>query len=114
MEDGEKNFDLIEPTGMDRPLNEHQVRIVVPEPLDRPGTSMRRTVVDDPEDRSCPTIGMLAHDLMEQAVKGCDSGFGFTAAEDFGLVDVQGGQIGPGSQPPVFVLDFHRLTGLWR
>ena len=87
MEDGEKKIDLMEPTGMDRPWNEHQVGIVVPEPLDRPGTSMRRT-----------------------AVKGCDSGFGFTAAEDFGLVDVQGGQIGPGSQPP----DFHRLTGLWR
>jgi hypothetical protein len=51
---------------------------------------------------------------MDQAVKGCDSGFGFTAAEDFGLVDVQGGQLGPGSQPPVFVLLFHRLTGLWR
>ena len=81
LEDGEKHFDLIEPTGMDRPLNEHQVGIVVPEPLDRPGTSMRRTVVDDPEDRSCPTIGMLAHDLMDQTVKGCDSCFGFTASE---------------------------------
>ena len=114
MDDREIDFDLIEPTSMDGPVNEHQVGILALEPLDCPGTSMRRTVVDDPEDRACPTIGMLAHDLMDQAVKGCDSGFGFTAAEDFGLVDVQGGQIGPGSQPPVFVLDFHRLTRLGR
>ena len=75
---------------------------------------MRRTVVDDPENPSRPAIGMLLHDLIDQAIKGGDSGFGFAATEEFGLVDVQGGQLGPGSQPLVFMLDFHRLTGLCR
>jgi len=51
---------------------------------------MRRTVVDDPENPSRPAIGMLLHDLIDQAIKGGDSGFGFAATEEFGLVDVQG------------------------
>jgi len=88
--------------------------ILALEPLDCPGTSMRRTVVDDPEKTFGPAIGMLLHDLMDQAIKGGDSGFGFAATEEFGLVDVQDGQIGPSSQALVFMLDFHRLTGLCR
>lgn len=75
---------------MDGPVNEHQVGILALEPLDCPGTSMRRTVVDDPENPSRPAIGMLLHDLIDQAIKGGDSGFGFAATEEFGLVDVQG------------------------
>jgi len=50
--------------------------------------------------------------LIDQPVKGSDSILGFAAAEEFGTVDVQSGQIGPRSQALVFVLDFHRLTGL--
>src|SRR2546430_12733785 len=34
---------------------------------------MRRTVVDDPENPSRPAIGMLLHDLIDQAIKGGDS-----------------------------------------
>src|SRR6266446_6850114 len=55
---------------MDGPVNEHQVGILALEPLDCPGTSMRRTVVDDPENPSRPAIGMLLHDLIDQAIKG--------------------------------------------
>jgi hypothetical protein len=114
LDDREIDFDLIEPTGMDGPMNEHQVGILALEPLDCPETSMRRTVVADPENPSRPAIGMLLHDLIDQAIKGGDFGFGSAATEEFGLVDVQGGQIGPSSQPLVFMLDFHRLTGLCR
>jgi hypothetical protein len=70
-------------------------------------------VVHDPENPSCPPIGVLFHDLIDEAVKGCNSGFGFAATEKFGLVDIQGGQIGPGSQTAVFVFDLHRLIRLW-
>jgi hypothetical protein len=89
---------------MDRPLHEQQVRIVVLEPLDGAGTSMRRAVVDDPENRSRPAIGVLAHELIDKPGKGSDSGLGFAANKDFGRVDVQGGQIGPTSQ--LFVSTF--------
>jgi hypothetical protein len=44
---------------------------------------------------------MLFHDLIDEAVKGRDSGFGFAATEEFGPVDIQSSQIGPGSQPLV-------------
>ena len=73
---------------------------------------MRRAVVDDPENPTSPAIGPLSHHLIDQTVKGRDSILGFAAAEKFGTVDVQSGQIGPRSQPLVFVLDFHGLTGL--
>src|SRR5206468_11825768 len=49
---------------------------------------------------------------VDKTVKGRDSILGFAAAEEFGTVNVQSGQIGPRSQPFVFVLDLHGLTGL--
>jgi len=106
LDDREIDFDLIEPTGMDGPVNEHQVGILALEPLDCPGTSMRRTVCRRSRKPFAPGDRMLLHDLIDQAIKGGNSGFGFAATEEFGLVDVQGGQIGPGSQPLVFMLDF--------
>src|SRR5205823_1663267 len=78
-----------------------------------PATSMRRTVVHDPENSSCPPVRVLFHDLIDEAIKGCNSGFRFAATEKFDLVDIPGGQIGPGSQTAVFVFDLHRLIWLW-
>jgi len=93
-------------------MNKHQIGIFGLQPSGCLGTAMGGAVVDDPENSTSPAIGRLSHHLIDQPVKGSDSILGFAAAEEFGTVDVQSGQIGPRSQALVFVLDFHRLTGL--
>ena len=93
-------------------MNEPQVGILGLQPSGCPGAPMRRAVVDDPENSSSLAVGSLFHHLIHETVKGRLSTFGFAATEEFGTVDVEGGQIGPGPQSLVFVLDFHRLTGL--
>jgi hypothetical protein len=72
---------------------------------------MRRAVADNPENPSSLAVGPLSHHLIDETVKGRYSIFDFAATEEFSPMDVQGGQIGPGPKPLVFVLDFHRLTG---
>ena len=93
-------------------MNKHQVGIFGLPPSGCLGTPMRRAVVADPENPTRPAIGPLSHHLVDKTVKGRDSILGFAAAEEFGTVNVQSGQIGPRSQPFVFVLDLHGLTGL--
>jgi hypothetical protein len=95
-------------------MNECQVGILGLQPSGGPGAPMRRAVLDDPENPASLTVGPLPHRLIHETVKGRLSTFGFAAAKEFGTVDVHGGQIGPGPQSLVFVLDFHRLIGLWR
>lgn len=112
LDDREINFDLVEPAGMDGPVNENQITVLVQESMDCLWTSMRRTVIDDPEDPACIAVGAAPHDLIHEASKRCDAILGFTPTEDLGAVDIQGSEIGPGPEPPVFVLDSHRQTRL--
>lgn len=112
LENREIDFDLIEPTGVNGPMNEHQVAILGLKPSDRLGTSMRRTIVNNPEDPSGLAVGTLAHHLTDETVKGGDAIFAFAATEESGTMDIQSGEIGPGPESLVFVLDFHRLPRL--
>jgi hypothetical protein len=45
--------------------------------------------------------------FVDESVEGEDSISSFTTAEDFDAVHIQGGEIGPGAQPLVFVFDPH-------
>jgi hypothetical protein len=52
--------------------------------------------------------------LFDQPIKRCDAIFGFAAAEDFGVVDIQRTEIHPGPAAFVSILDTTsttRLTG---
>ena len=99
---------------MNGTVNESQIAPVFQESLDGLGTSMRRTVVDDPEDPSGLAVGTTPHDLIHEAIEGGDATAGFATTEDLGAVDIQGSQVGPGPEPLVSVLDSHgaaRLCG---
>src|SRR5438046_9748917 len=93
-------------------MNEHQVGILRLKPADGGEPSMRRAVVDDPENSSSLAVGPLFHDLIHETVKGRDSGFALAATEEFRAVDVQAGEVGVGSQPPILVPDLHRPAGM--
>jgi hypothetical protein len=98
---------------MNRSVNEPQIRILVQESLGCLWTSMRRTVIDDPEDPSRLAIGTTLHDLIHEAIKRRDATVGFATTKDLSAVDIEGRQIGPGPKPFVFVFDSHGPVGLW-
>jgi hypothetical protein len=84
---------------MDRRVNQDQLRIRVLQALHRPGATVSRTIVDDPEDAARIIVGRSRHDLLDQTVKGFDTVVGLAAAKDSGMVDIQRGDVGPGSTP---------------
>ena len=63
MHDREVDLDLIEPTCMDGPVHEHQIRILPLESFHGARTAVRRTVVDDPEYAPRVAIGRKRHGL---------------------------------------------------
>ena len=72
---------------------------------------MSGAVVDDPEHPRGRAVGLLAHDLRDEAIEGSDAGLGFAATEDLGPMHIPGGQVGPGAPALVLVLDAHRPAG---
>jgi len=69
-----------------------------------------RTVTDDPEDTASIIVGRASHYLLDEAVKGCDAVLELAAPKDPGVVDIQTGDVGPGSAPKILVLYLHRAT----
>jgi len=68
-------------------------------------SAMRRTIINDPEDSICGSIGLLAHHLFDKPVKGCDARLRLTPAEDAGTVHIPGSQIIQGAS--TFILVFN-------
>ncbi len=62
-------------------------------------------VVHDPEDPAGRGVGLLGHDLGGEPAERFDAGGGLAAAEDFGAVDVPGGQVLQRPATAVFELD---------
>ena len=72
---------------------------------------MTGAVVDNPEDPMGMAVGILLHDLLDQAVEGDNGAAGFATAVDLGLVDIPGGQIGPGTEASILMLDLEGRVG---
>ncbi len=105
LDDGEVDFNLVQPTGMDRRVHGEERGPLEAEAIDRLLTAMARTIVHDPEDATGRTIRLLAHDLGDQTMERGDAGFRFTAAKDLGPLHVPGRQISPGLSPLVLMFD---------
>src|SRR5690606_30465917 len=69
--------------------------------------SMRGTVVHDPEHAAGGVVGWLAHDLIDQSLKGLDARGRFAASEQFDPMHVERGEIGPSAAALILVLDAH-------
>lgn len=111
LDDGEIDFDLIEPAGVDRSMNQAQVGITLLQALNGSRAAVTGAVVNNPKDPTGMAVGVLIHDLLDQAVEGGNGASGFATAVDPGLVDIPGGQIGPGSEAPVLMLDLEGRVG---
>jgi hypothetical protein len=71
-----------------------------------------RAVVDDPEDPSRLAVGALLHGLRDQAIEACDAVLAFAATEQAEAVDIESGEVSPGAESPVLVLDSQGSPGL--
>jgi hypothetical protein len=105
LDDREVDFDLVEPAGMDRSVDEHDRGPGGAQALASLFAAVRRAVIDDPEHAPSGSIGFLGHDLLDEAIEGLDASGFLTAAEDLGVMDVPGGEVSPGATTCVLVLD---------
>lgn len=104
LQHGEEYLNLVEPTGVYWGMDLYGVRIPLGKALDRGFTSMRGTIVRNPEDSPSRPIRLLLHDQVHQLVVGFYSRCFLTDSEELGSVDIPGGKIGPGAHSVVFEL----------
>jgi len=88
-------------------MNQREARELALQTGDSSRAAVGRAIVDDPEYTTGVVVRRAGHDLLDQAVKRIDSGGGFAAAEDTRVMDIQGGDVGPGAATVVFMLDAH-------
>src|SRR4030042_1078809 len=73
-------------------------------------SSMRRTVIYDPEDSISCFIGWLGHYLIHQSAKWFNATFSLTPTKDSCFVDIPRSKVSQCSTPGVFVFYFHRFS----
>lgn len=81
LDNREVDLDLIEPTGVDGAVAEHQIRVAALQAGHASQTSVRRAIAHDPEDTARVGVGRLGHDLVYQAVEGSDTGASLATPE---------------------------------
>jgi hypothetical protein len=108
LDDGEIDLDLVEPTGVDRSMDEDDIGPFGAQSSSSALAAMRGAVVDDPEHAAGRPVRLLAHDLRDQAFEGSDAGFSLASAEQLGVADVPRSDVGPRAGPSIFVFDVKR------
>jgi len=74
--------------------------------------SVDRTIIDNQEHTPGVIVRWSRHHLLDQTIKRCDAVAGLTTTEDSSMMDIQSGEVNPGSAPFVSILDAARATGL--
>jgi hypothetical protein len=81
LHDREIDFDLIEPTGVDRSVDEDGIGPFVTQTVDGFLAPMSRAVVHNPRDAASGPVGFLVHDIADEVIHGGNSVFDFIAAK---------------------------------
>jgi len=111
LDDGEVDFDLVEPTGVDGGVHQGGIGPLRADALYGLRTAVSRAVVHDPKGAVGRPVRLLGHDLSHEAVGGGDPALLLTATEEFGAMNVPGRQIGPGTFSEVLMLYAHGAAG---
>jgi len=104
-DDGEVDFDLIEPAGVDWSVHGDEIGEGCFEAPNTRLAAMRRAVVHDPEHSPGVAIRWLRHDLRNQTIEWLDAGRLLATAEELCAMNIHRGQVRPGAAPRVLVLD---------
>jgi len=114
LEDGEIDLDLVQPTGVHRPMDKNQVGITLLQAGNGAWAAMSRPVIDDPKDSPRLRIRRLAHHLGYEPIKRRYATFSLAAAKELGTMDIQRRMIGPGPAAGVFVFHLYGRVRLSR
>ena len=69
LDDGEVDFDLVEPAGMNGAMDRNQARIFRLESSDAARATMRGAIVHDPEHPASLAVGRLVHDVIDESLE---------------------------------------------
>src|SRR6185312_540471 len=114
LDNGEIDLNLVEPAGVDRRVDQDDIRPSGSQSRGGSRAAMGGTVVRDEEHTPRRTIRFLSHDLSDKALERRDAVLVLAAAEQPGAMHVPGSQISPRSGPRIFVLDTQWTTGRGR
>jgi len=114
LNDREIDFDLIEPTGVDRSVDEDGIGPFVAQTVYGFLAAMSGAVVHNPKDTVSRLVGLLAHDLADEPIHRSNPTLEFTAPENSGPMDIPSCQVGPGACAGVLVLDARAAVGCGR
>src|SRR5215510_16219263 len=109
--DREVDFDLVEPTGMDRSMHDNEICVGHGQPVDRCWATVRRAVIHHPKNPLRGLLGLLFHHLRDQAPEWLDACRRFTPAHDNAPLDIPRCQVLQRTTPGVLVLDPLRPSG---
>ena len=89
MDDGEIDFNLIDPAGMNGGVYQKGIRPAGSNAVDCLLTAMSRAVVHDPENALGGLVGFVTHYFSDEAIGGSNAAFRFAVSEELGTMDVQ-------------------------
>jgi len=108
LDDGEVDFDLVEPAGMDRRVDQNEIGPFCTEANSGPAAAMGGAIVCNEENAMRRAIRFPRHDLSDQALERSDAGFALAPAEQLGAVHVPGREVGQRPGTCVFMLNVYR------
>ena len=115
LDDRKVDFDLIEPTGVDRRMDQNDIGPLGAEPVGRWLTAMGGTIVSDQEHATRRTIRLFAHDLNDEALESGDAVLALAATKKLGSLHVPRSEVGQRAGSGVFVLNIDRAPrGGWQ
>ena len=113
LNDREVNFDLVEPTGMNRQMDGKHVRPSLLQPLDTAISAMGRGIIDDEKDPFGILIRCLVHNLCQEPIEGCNARFGLTSSKQFSAMHIPSCKISQRTFAFIFVLDKDGMVSCW-
>jgi hypothetical protein len=103
--DGEIDFDLIKPAGVDGSVDEDRVGPFGAVAVDSLLSPMSGAIIHDPEDAASGLVRLLAHYFTDEALNRGHPVFDFAAPEDLGAMNIPSSYIGPGAFAKILILD---------
>src|SRR5271166_5836905 len=107
LNDREVDLHLIQPTRMNRRMDQESLTVSLTQPPNRRLTAVRGTVIHDPENPIGRTVGLTSHHLIDQAAERGDTGLRFASTKNSSAADIPGSEVLQSPTPPIFVLNAH-------
>ena len=111
LQNGKVDLNLVEPTGMDRRMNQNRVWIPTPQAIDGRCAAMGRTIVRHPEDTSRRAVRLLAHYQIHYTMKRFDPRGRFAAAKQLRPLNIPGRNIRQRTTAFVLMFDSSQPVG---